>query len=185
MCDKPLAVLVPARVFVSRDAVRARVNLCRDADRGGCLCTPLGRIGRSLAANPEQKQRHAQDTQLISLARHPHSRAPQPRAAKANWRRALTIPPHHHRRGGAENRGVGHHVSDYTRVVPHVWRLHFGDVQVACPLRDKTASVLLQKAPLSVENPRIFDFWQETNTQIDFHHQKLGMGEDPSGYVLF
>lgn len=75
MCDKPLAVLVPARVFVSRDAVCARVNVCHHADRGGCLCTLLGRIGRSLAANPEQKQRHAQDTQFISLARHPHSRA--------------------------------------------------------------------------------------------------------------
>lgn len=185
MCDKPLAVLVPARVFVSMDAVYARVNVCHHADRGGCLCTLLGRIGRSFAANPEQKQRHAQDTQFISLARHPHSRAPQPRAAEANWRRALTVPPHQHRRGRAENRGVGHHVSDCTCVVPNVWRLHFGYVQVACPLGDKTAGVLLQKAPLSVEYPRIFDFWQNTNTQIDFHHQKLSMGEDPSGYLLF
>lgn len=74
-------------------------------------------------------------------------------------RRTLTVAPHHHRRRRAEDRGVGHHVPDRARVVPHVGRLHFGDVQVACPLGDETSGVLLQKAPLTVENPRIFDFW--------------------------
>lgn len=39
MCDKPLAVLVLARIFVSRDDVCVHVNMCLHADRGGCLCT--------------------------------------------------------------------------------------------------------------------------------------------------
>lgn len=91
---------------------------------------------------------------------HPAARV----SSERNQRCTPTVPPHHHRRRRAENRGVGHHVPDRTRVVPHVGRLHFGDVQVACALGDKTSGVLLQKAPLTVENPRIFDFWwKKTN----------------------
>lgn len=73
----------------------------------------------------------------------------------------LTIPPHHHRRWRAEHCGVGHHVSHHTRVVSSVWRFNFGYVQVACLLRDKTTGILLQEAPLSIENPWIFDFWKK------------------------
>lgn len=72
-------------------------------------------------------------------------------------RRVLTVSPHHHGGRGAENRGVGHHVPHRTRVVPRVRGFDFGYVQVARPLGDEAAGVLLQEAPLPVEKPPIFD----------------------------
>lgn len=65
----------------------------------------------------------------------------------------LTVPPHHHRCGGAENRHVGHHVPYSTGIVSRIQGLHLGYVQVACLLRDKAPRVLLQEVALSIETP--------------------------------
>lgn len=41
VCDKPLAVLVPACVFVAVDNICAHVNMCLHADGGGSPCAKL------------------------------------------------------------------------------------------------------------------------------------------------
>lgn len=69
----------------------------------------------------------------------------------------LTVPAQLHGGGRAVNGGVGHHVPHHTRVVPHIGGLHFGDVQVACPLGDEATGILQQETWASVENPRVFD----------------------------
>lgn len=45
--------------------------------------------------------------------------------------------------------GVGHH----TGVIANIWGLHFGDVQIACLLRDEAASILLHICRVLIEDP--------------------------------
>lgn len=85
----------------------------------------------------------------------------------------LTVAPHHHRGRRAEYRGVGHHVSHYTRVIPRVWGFNFGYVQVARPLGDETAGVLLEEVALAVENPGIFDLCREKTKNWNYVPEKI------------
>lgn len=51
------------------------------------------------------------------------------------------------------NTAFGDRVGNYTSVVAHIRRLHFGDVEVACLLGHKSSSVLDDKRRILVEDP--------------------------------
>lgn len=75
----------------------------------------------------------------------------------------LTVPPYHHWGWRAEHCWVGHHVSHCACVVPRIRCFNFGYVQISRLLRNETTSILLQEAALSIENPWIFDLWNNGN----------------------
>lgn len=73
--------------------------------------------------------------------------------------KAVTITPKDQRCWRAENPLLCNRVVDLARVVSDVRRLDFGDVQAARLLRDESATVLLYKVRVFVEDPGKCQLW--------------------------
>lgn len=74
----------------------------------------------------------------------------------------LTVHPQHQRGRGTLNAGSGHGVGDHARVVAHVGRLHFCDVEVPRLLGHEAAGVRGDERRVLVEDPREGEFCDQT-----------------------
>lgn len=74
----------------------------------------------------------------------------------------LTVYPQHQRGRGPLNTGSGDGVGHHTRVVAHVRRLHFCNVEVPRLLGHKASGVRGDKRRVLVEDPREGEFCDQT-----------------------
>lgn len=75
--------------------------------------------------------------------------------------RSLTILAQHHGSGRAVHGAIGHQVLYHTRIVARIRWLHFGDVQVPCPLGHKAPIILDEDTGITIEDPWISNLWEQ------------------------
>lgn len=77
-----------------------------------------------------------------------------------------TISAQHERSWWPKDLAVCHSAGYDTGVISHIWRFHFGDVEVTGLLRHKSPAVLLDKRWILVEDPSKWQLWSVIKIKI-------------------